>query len=291
MVISGFLFKEERFSLYLKKSLKRLIIPYVIFVLLSLFYYLLPDKHISLSTLVTRVFFLEGRTIWNAPLWYLPAMFLGGVFFRAVYGVFYGQLGNLSIAILGIFSFAVAILFDQLGVTWFFLGLNKAILFTGYMCVGFLLKHILTKISTPPRHASRISILSVVLFAIFGALAIAVNWRNNISVMSCDYNNIFFYIPISIILSISFILAFYALKPSSLARLFASNTIFIMASHYILRYVWLQYVPTKFLLTLAGGLAAILVYLILLSLLSMAASKQGLSKSHWYNYLGLFFFP
>lgn len=76
-VLSGYTQNENSdFSEFLIRKIKTLLIPYFIYFILSLPYYLITKTQVSLITLLKRFFMTNGRVIWNSPLWFLPILFV-----------------------------------------------------------------------------------------------------------------------------------------------------------------------------------------------------------------------
>ncbi len=74
-IISGLLFSCAEPWPFLKKRFFRLIVPYALYTVLSLPFYLHNNKGLSVSGLVEQIWYLKGFPTWNEPLWFLPALF------------------------------------------------------------------------------------------------------------------------------------------------------------------------------------------------------------------------
>lgn len=82
--ISGFLFKMNRFEdkkIGIKKRFSSLIIPYLVFWIISFIFGIAVD-FVSGKTLpgfietLSELFFLNGSVGWNSPLWFLIVLFV-----------------------------------------------------------------------------------------------------------------------------------------------------------------------------------------------------------------------
>lgn len=86
-VIAGFLFTRNSnsisFSKFINAKAKRLLVPYCFFFTLSILEYFPVDKSMIYS-LPSTFLFLNGQTIWNAPLWFIPTMFIVEILFYIV---------------------------------------------------------------------------------------------------------------------------------------------------------------------------------------------------------------
>lgn len=73
-ILSGFLDNRHKHSLpnYLNRRIKRIIFPYVVFVIISipLMYYLI-NRGISFDEIMKGIVYFDSRIIFNEPLWYL----------------------------------------------------------------------------------------------------------------------------------------------------------------------------------------------------------------------------
>lgn len=218
----------------IRKKAKRILIPYVCFFLLSCLYYVgcSPDTLLSLPAVF---FFLHGQTLWNAPLWFLPTMFLDSVAFALAIKVDHKH-PNRAVIALTTLCFLITVLLYTHHLAIDFLGIDKAIHMLGYMGVGFLTRGIVDRVVNTQHHPSvkTVSLLSLLIFIGFCLVAGILNDNNNISIMKCDYNNILTYIPLAIIGSLSFLFLFVALPANKTVETIAKDTVFIMSVHYFL---------------------------------------------------------
>lgn len=293
-VISGFLFYEPPLSIstILTKLFKRLMIPYMLFTLLSLPYYLLlyliRNQTITSAELLTMIFYLKGYVTWNAPLWYLPAIFFSILIFTCFYTFSCKKSCYHSVVMLGTLSFALVCILDYFQIKECVLGYNKILLFSGYICIGFLLKKASQTFDTGT-YDSKVAVLSAVIFLVACVISGYINLGDNISFLDSDYNNIFVFLPLSIAASVSFLFSFSGPSTNKMVDLLSKNSVFIMSSHYFILIVWKNLFPSNFLMDIQGGCLTVFFYMALLYELSRVPAVSRLSVRHrkWLNYLGI----
>jgi acyltransferase len=87
-LISGFFFKNEKGTLFYKKKIRRIIIPFLFFSTASFLLYYLPNiktsKFSILDFLIGTFFGISNDYYlsWNTVLWFLPCLFLSNVLFK-----------------------------------------------------------------------------------------------------------------------------------------------------------------------------------------------------------------
>ena len=72
--LSGYLYKTQAFDIYLRKKVKTLLVPFLLWNLLSSLVELFLTH--DLQDVVDRFFILHGKVCWNAPIWFLLILFL-----------------------------------------------------------------------------------------------------------------------------------------------------------------------------------------------------------------------
>ena len=266
-VIAGFLFKSHgiRPLPYIGKTAKRVLLPYCGWFALAALRYLPALSRKRIQSLVVDFFMLDGLPIWNQPLWFVPVFFTAlSVFAVVIYAL--GKLDqrkrNGCVGILALLCFAVAAVCDYLAITEVPFGLNKSVMMLGYVCIGYLLRRVFDRkqiMNRTDAEKKKLAVVSLVVFTLFFVVAAVVNRGDNISVMSCDFNNIGLYIPLSIVGSCTFLLLFLPLKQNRWASLISSSTLFLMGSHYFLRFWWRNTMPETLLLDILGGTLAIVI--------------------------------
>ena len=155
-VLAGFTYhrKEESFKRYLKRKAKRLLVPYFGYsAFLFLFYFL--KEFITTGSITGQMFFpvlgaIYGRnslfhlgtasnisflTIWNAPMWFLPALFLTSVLMELVLRM--GCKSCKNIGLLTSVLVFVGIMLHYLCKLLLPWSLDSAFLFLLYMVAGY----------------------------------------------------------------------------------------------------------------------------------------------------------
>ena len=105
-MISGYLFNNKRdFKIFTKQKIKSLIIPYILFFIISFIANQLFFDKIGIRTLI-KAFLLNGKYliyVHNWALWYLPTFFIVALFFYPL-----SKIKNKKISILLMILFAIS---------------------------------------------------------------------------------------------------------------------------------------------------------------------------------------
>ncbi len=304
-VISGFLFRtgnqKPRFDKYVWSKVKRLVIPYLFFFIISLVWYNTRyDVTGSRFTDYLKLFvFHEGMTIWNAALWFIPTMLMVSLVF---YFFVTKRHARISVAILTVVCIALTIRIQKVPYPIPRFGLDKAIQMCGYMGVGFLARCVYNLREEPRtlRSSLYVTLTSSLIFLMFCTISHLANGTNRISILYCDFNDILWFIPLAIIGSLSFLFLFEALPRLWIVDTIADNTLFIMGLHYIFLQLWKTEVLPTVTDTLRwqwlGGILCCLTFILLVvayRLLCNLLRRDRFRKSGNYiamvgEYFGLF---
>lgn len=263
-VVSGFLFKTEppKPWAYIGKNTKRLLIPYCGWFAVAVLRYLPSISKKRVKSLIIDFFMLDGLPVWNQPIWFIPVFFTAAALFCLVlYGLRKREdkTKNLCVAVLTVVCFGAAVLCDRMGMTKVPFGFNKSVMMLGYVCIGYLLRRFFEQkgIGQYTREKKvKSAAVCLAVFIVFFVVAAVLNRGDNISVMSCDFNNILLYIPLSVIGSCAFLMIFLPAKHSRFISLVSSSTIFLMGSHYFLRFWWRNTMPDTMAFDVLGGILA-----------------------------------
>lgn len=141
--ISGLLFtpsKYENFKFFLKYKIKSLVIPYIIFYLITLIYYICIESHVrggvSLTKLIIGLFYgsyYDNYMYFNGALWFLPCLFsmeIIGYSLKFIHRKWCIILFSLSI-------FTTGIILIQHNITWLPWGINAALCGFIFYSLGF----------------------------------------------------------------------------------------------------------------------------------------------------------
>ena len=300
-IISGLLFSCAEPWPFLKKRFFRLIVPYALYTVLSLPFYLHNNKGLSVSGLVEQIWYLKGFPTWNEPLWFLPALFTVEVVFCLIWYTFsfcqnrlykslkieekkpkkssmkrcayFGYLWTVMLTVLVVCSFALGLWLERRRTVEFVFGLNKAALMFGFYLSGVLLKRLLS-------HREWIKLTAVkslaLVILVLGLLAVAVVQKGAaLSLLYCDYNGkLWFYFPMALLLSSALLVLFSGVRVPRITLLLSRHTLFIMSTHYFFLKLWQRLFGWSDILDLLGGTATVLVYLAYLAVLEWASLKK-----------------
>lgn len=282
-VIAGFLFKSdvESPARYINKTARRVLVPYCCWFLLSALRYLPSMSLTRIKALVLDFIMWDGLTLWNDPIWFIPVYFIAITAFCLLLYLLRqscGKVRNFIVCTVAVLCFACEIICDIAGLRFVPLGFNKAIMMLGYICIGYLLRRVFELLECAEYQSKRkvlASVISLVVFACFFAAAAIINRGNNLSVLTCDFNNIFVYIPLSIVGSCSFIMMFLAQKHSDIIETISNSTIFIMGAHYFLLYIWRKVAPDRLPFDLIGSALTLII------MVALCLCFQRLYTSRW----------
>lgn len=285
--ISGLLFNTpSTYSSCFQKTvalLKRILIPYTVWHIISAIV-LFSESGWNWSLFFKTYFFLEGKTIWNDALWYLPAIFIVSLLF-----VFFSRItkGNnvicLCASLLAFVAFTILDLSDTV-ITLFsftnFLSAKNLILLFGFYCLGFASAPIITKLICIKDNARKNVFIyaSILIFAVSCGVSAYFNTNDAITLLYDDYNNPIRFVILAIILSISFVVSCAILPRCNISELLSANTLFIMSSHYLFVKYWLwansgTFQHTAFIGTILA-VNVILIYVLALLLLQKALKNK-----------------
>lgn len=291
--ISGILFTAPNgFAECVKKLwglIVRMLIPYTLWHTVSaviFFWGRAWDWRLFFKT----YFFLEGKTMWNDALWYLPSFFVVSVIFIFLSRVIKNNRA-VWLSLSGI-SFAAFTLIDLYGVKINLFGYNNffsaknLILLFGFMTLGFCSKNIIPRLVGFKEKPTR-NVFIYASIMIFTACCIVSGYFNNhnrISLLYDDYNSTVRFVVLAIIMTVTFLLSCAIIPETNLSKLLASGSLFIMSSHYIFRKYWLvenfKYFKHTAFIGISLAINVLLIYtvfLLILKKLSQRYKKLGVS--------------
>lgn len=213
----------------IKKLIHRILIPYGVWYWISAVPAWLIDGAGPVD-LVRNFLFLDGRTIWNTALWFLPCYFLVMVCFSVVR--FLAKDHSLMMIGSALVSFAAAYLLDALQITDCLFGLNKCCLLYTFTVAGYAIGG--TGLCSG-KMKSDIAGWSAVVFAAAGVFSVFYHAGNNISIMNLDYNNIVVYTIVGTVMSAAFVGMCTIFPENALIGRMAEGTLTVMASHLFAR--------------------------------------------------------
>lgn len=234
-VLSGYLVKRketESFCGFIKKKFLRLIVPTIIYVLLTLPVYFIKLESFSLVDFISDLFFFRGLVLYNSPCWYFIVLFevllierllnikQSKVIIKSVYLTIFLVAGWL------IHDYAIFIPF----------GLDKAIIATAFLIVGLLVKDFVK--SDLFKKAQDKKILGRVLFfLILGALCIILGVVVNpkVSFYRMTLNHFWAFIFSGITGSLAFFIFCKFIEKITFESFcyLGRNSLFIIGTHYV----------------------------------------------------------
>ncbi len=253
-VISGMLFNKEKythFSCFIKRRVKTLICPYVLFYIASLcimFVLKCVSKGFSWPLLhdyyeyFLQMFLSQGsEKVINAPLWFVPCLFAVEIMYYFISKI----KGRYNLAIIAVCSILVFfgwllesgyLPFDNKILPW---SLDSALFALGFYAIGNLtygkVKYAVQKIEKN-KYSTLITVTSVILCGIMLVPLVCLNGK--ISLGSKVLNNGFLLYASGLIGTVGIISSAVLLKKSKLLKFCGLHSFYIMATHYIIRVLY-----------------------------------------------------
>ena len=193
--ISGLLFKPDKynsFNDFLRNKIRNLIIPYIIFYLVTLCYYILIESHVR-----------------------------GGVSnLKLLLGMFYGSYYNNFMYFNGALCYCIGIIFIQNNITWLPWGLNAAFCGFIYYSCGFYIKNIFKYLKDK---------ITIILFATIACTVLQVYLFPfpHTDLAACKIQDYILYIPISIIGIILYLCLSCLIKKNKIMEFLGTNSLVI----------------------------------------------------------------
>lgn len=278
-VIAGFLCKYEKNLKEVFKSLtKRIVLPYVIFFMITYILTVLKDKQ-SIN-LIFEILYYNGKiSLFNSALWFFPAYFIVTITFKISYDFLKEKVWWILLP-----SFIMAVLFDYYGVQNCILGINKCCVLLIFYTIGFILKKFYSKNERYITN-NKTALICLIVFLISSITYTIVNKNNNISINMNDYNNIVYFIISATIESVAFIGMFCNMKPFKVVELISKNTLFIMSTHLFFRMLMRQIVLDTSIIYIISGFVICIIYTIALEILNRLINNK---QYKYLNLLGLY---
>ncbi len=238
--ISGFLQKKEILlqpvSIYIKKYIKALLVPYVFFSIISYLAWVLVLRHFGKSALreidiirpIIGIFYGNGIDGWlthNVALWFFLCLFCSHILFYLIY-----KCGNNCLIALFLFVFSLIGYFDTLYLNFRLLW-SVDIAFTAVVFFGtsFLIKNVYQEKQTNGRQINSI----IILFLFLIVHTISVIFNSAVNMNWGQYGNYFLFY-IGAFSGIGFWFMFSKLVPTiRIVSEVGKNTLTIFALHLI----------------------------------------------------------
>lgn len=274
-LLSGLTFNTTSSSeQIIKNKYDTILKPYFFYVILSLPYYFFFESSFPSMNLVKRIFFIDGLTIWNDPLWFLPVLFIVEIIFSA----FFIELKNskLFLCITSALSWSGAFWIYQNNLQSFtFLGINKVLFLLPFFLIGIFLnnkKHI-----QKLQNFNVIKILSPLIFISSVLLSVFYNYNDNISYYGFDLNNYWITLILALIATLSLVFSLSYLKePICFLTIIGKGSLLIMSTHY-----WGVLILKKILqlpvvsISLLGAILLLLIYYFVFRFMGKKYKNKG----------------
>lgn len=226
--ISGLLFKPDKynsFNDFLRNKIRNLVIPYIIFYLVTLCYYILIESHVrggvsSLKLLLGMFYgsYYNNFMYFNGALWFLPCLFSMEI---VGYTLKFINKKYLRI-IFPILIYCIGIIFIQNNITWLPWGLNAAFCGFIYYSCGFYFKPTFNYLRNK---------ITLIVFSIIICIALQVYLFPfpHADLAACKIQNYILYIPISIIGIALYLCISCLIKKNKIVEYLGINSLVIFA--------------------------------------------------------------
>lgn len=224
----------------LKKNCKSILIPYYIwgaFGVLTDTLIRILQHTFSMRILLNNIWkYLLGIEMWNYPLWFLLAFFVGKIVYQIIQKYF-GEKGHFIAETIVVFVCAgIGIWLAEIRVSFYVFRLDTGLVFVMFFWIGRYLKRLMGKMYLSKRSFQ-------ILFCL-GAISIScvTTFSNSIvSMSSSDYGNIALFILSSIFGSVFVLALCMVLEKLEIVSSFLSwwgiNSNFVMCCHVFAIYV------------------------------------------------------
>lgn len=244
--ISGMLFKseEESFGAFIKKKVKTLVCPYVLFYVLSILFYLFLDslegyQNIDwnkYSGFFLQMFISQGsRVIANIPLWFIPCLLAVEIIYYFISKLKKPFIIGISVVLSGLGWFLESDLspIESPFLPW---SLDSALFVIGFFAIGNLCANHLIEYTNSIRSKNhsvlKILLLIILCFAIVIPLAL---YNGRISLGSKILNNGFILYLTGLLGTFAILNIGLLLEKSKFLLYLGKNTFYIMAVHYLFK--------------------------------------------------------
>lgn len=219
-ILSGFVVRtsDEATRHLLRRRAYQLLLPSLIFILLSLPLYFHFSGNASVVTHLRTISFFNGKVAFNEPIWFLLVLFEVILFFN-LFSV--DSLSTIFKAMITALSFIVGYIVYKFSIFMPF-GLDKMIVCFGFYVLGNLLKDI------PRSKKWTIIVMLLCLFA-FPPLAY---FNSKVSLYGFALGKYWLFIGSSITGSILWFGFCYLLRNIKLFQFWGQNTIFVVCTQY-----------------------------------------------------------
>jgi len=196
---------------------------------LSLMIYFVAD--FNLADVANKFIMLDSLTIWNSPLWFLYVLFFSEILFAAVHKL--AKTDNARYIYIILSAFIGYVLYAILPIRHF--AIEKIMLGSSFLAIGWYLKS--SKIFEKIQAGSKKLMISLILIIVNVLVGVIIN-KPTISMYGFELNNYWLFFISAISGSAFLFLLCDTLIQSKLMKIYASGTLFIMCTHYIVVFIY-----------------------------------------------------
>lgn len=214
---------------FFKKMIKRIIIPYILFFILTF----ISSLTIGRSDIkdIWQIFYMSGNLdLWNSVLWFFPCYIIVITLFY-LNEKYLNKIINIVIYIL----FTLVTIFMFYNSSLYIFGINKVFLLYTYVYLGYHLKKSIMWLYNSKKRLLYIS--SLVFFIIIIVIYGLINKENSTSINLNDINNPQIYLIFSTLECFLLTIFCMSFEENKMIDLISKNTLFIMSTHLFFRLI------------------------------------------------------
>lgn len=221
--ISGFLHNSNSyFKEFLKKKIKSLYIPYILFFFITFLYWIIIERHVRGGeySIFHQLIGLPYGTYegfhlnFNGALWFLPCLFVTELLFFPL-----GKMNNkININIILLFSYIIGTLLKQKNIDYLPFGLHTAFFSLIFYGFGYSCKDLPNNLLRTPNHYQW-------LLIILCFLAQILNIQYSTQISKCTLP----YLPLSIIGILLYLMLSIKIRQNKIIEFIGKNSIIIFA--------------------------------------------------------------
>ena len=225
-ILSGYVLRKDSssFQNYLKAKFYRIFLPAILLYLFSLplYFYYLDYSAINYRTVISTIFYINGKCAYNVPIWFFFCMFQVLLFVKYLR---LSESSNNKLVIILLMSLTISYMCNLLGWRYLnLLGFNKFLLGLFFMVLGLLLKRMAYS-----KSIGLIGLYSLPIWIIAGIIC-----NTKVSMYGVKLGNFWLFIIAGITGSFVFIALSKLLEKKEKINQYAKWTIFIVCTHYLL---------------------------------------------------------
>lgn len=221
--------KSNNFKEFLLKKFKSIIIPYIVFSIISFMYWALIERKlrnqmdVSLLENFLNIFIFrvdENKYIYNIVLWFLPCLFVSEIILYV-----YRKMTNIIGMLISLINLSIGLILAKSSLIFPF-ALETALIASFFMYIGFLYKKFNLQISNINKKILALMfILSNIIIIISNSLNLKVNMLNH------EYSNIYLFILASFSgITIIFLLS-NKIRNNKILNFLGKNSLMLMCLH------------------------------------------------------------